>query len=120
MVENERKRPKLGYNFVFAPYASHYIAMLIGDLLLREHKIIDLQDVNHKNFHVIQKSLETNFAEFYKNSCDTLTECLNTLYGNRDISLQQLSATFRRGDLLEILHTKKIYGFILFDYLPLL
>jgi hypothetical protein len=111
MVENERKRLKLGHNFVFTPYASHYIAMLIGDILLKEYKIT-LEGLNHKNFHAVHTSLEKQFAELYKNACDTLTKCLHKLYGNRELSLQQLSATFRRGDLLEILHRYDLFDFL--------
>jgi hypothetical protein len=32
-----------------------------------------------------------------------ISDTLKAFYGDRDISLQQLSATFRRGDLLEML-----------------
>jgi len=36
MVENERKRPSVANPPEFLPYASHYIAMLMGRLLLKE------------------------------------------------------------------------------------
>ncbi|MGB3918341.1 MAG: AIPR family protein [Thiothrix litoralis] len=95
-VESERKAqagqkdsPK------FLPYASHYIAMTIGAMIMG-----DYPDVNHKN---LDKSIEF-FNKFQESiwaiSIGSIKMSLDDLYGERDISLQQLSATFRRGDLL--------------------
>ncbi len=115
MVENERKRPTLKSQYDFITYASHYISMLIGDFLLKANNIT-LDDVNHKNFALLETLLNDEFFDFYENACATLKECLNKLYGDRDISLQQLSATFRRGDLLEILHQHTLFDMLDYQY----
>jgi hypothetical protein len=105
-VENERKRLSCNPTPEFIVYASHYIAMLIGRMLLEKQQIT-LDDLSHRNFKAIKQLLEDNSAIFYKQACDQIAEALIACYGNRAISLQQLSATFRRGDLLEMLKKSK-------------
>lgn len=102
MVENERKRPSVANPPLFLPYASHYIAMLVGEALLKSQGIA-LADISHRNFSALVTHMQQNQVALYQQATDTVREALNNLYGNRDISLQQLSATFRRGDLLEFL-----------------
>lgn len=106
MVENERKRPSVANPPEFLPYASHYIAMLMGRLLLKEQGIC-LSELSHRNFKEVKKRLETNAAELHKQACNGIKQALNVCYGDRHVSLQQLSATFRRGDLLEMLKEDK-------------
>lgn len=98
MVENERKRPTGLYEADFIPYASHYIAMIIGHLLSGE-----IENITHRNFIEAKTFLEDNFKADYKSACEVIEKALFGFYGERDISLQQLSATFRRGDLLEFI-----------------
>lgn len=102
MVENERKRPGTTNPPPFLPYASHYIAMLVGDALM-ENQDIKPNDISHRNFAELAAHLQANQAVLYQMATDNIKAALGNLYGNRDISLQQLSATFRRGDLLEFL-----------------
>ena len=102
MVENERKRPGDANPPTFLPYASHYIAMLVGDSLLKA-KGIPLANISHRNFADLSVLMQLNQATLYQEATARVQAALNNLYGNRDISLQQLSATFRRGDLLEFL-----------------
>lgn len=102
MVENERKRPGDDNPPAFLPYASHYIAMLVGDALLKA-KGISPGDIGHRNFADLVGHLQQHQVTLYQSALARVQEALNHLYGNRDISLQQLSATFRRGDLLEFL-----------------
>ena len=102
-VENTRKR----LAFVpgqppFLPYASHYLAMLIGRALLEEQDIT-LRDVSHRHFHTLLSHFQTHKARYHTQAVADITDALKACYGERDISLQQLSATFRRGDLLEML-----------------
>lgn len=116
-VENERKDrtwQKLGDNYKcgevckyskfqteFLPYASHYLAMLIGRRFLTQEDIS--VSISHKNFRQLLEDFENRKEEYYQTAISQIQQALITCYGNRKISLQQLSATFRRGDLLEIL-----------------
>ena len=101
-VENERKRPKMAEPPDFLPYSSHYIAMLIGRQLL-EDKNISLDEVSHRNVQRLLQAFEDNQAQYHADAIQSLEDALKICYGERDVSLQQLSATFRRGDLLEML-----------------
>ncbi|MCE3606564.1 AIPR family protein [Massilia sp. P8910] len=103
LVENERKRPDDANPPDFLPYASHYIAMLIGDAVLAEN-FISFADIDHRNFATLAAFLQVNENRLYRQSLVKVQDGLNKLYGIREISLQQLSATFRRGDLLEFLN----------------
>lgn len=101
-VENQRKRPKDSNPPEFLPYASHYISMLIGRALLEDQNI-SLKEVSHRNFKTLVQAFENDQGKYHKGAVDTISKALKECYGDRNISLQQLSATFRRGDLLEML-----------------
>jgi len=105
MVENQRKRPSGDSPAEFLPYASHYIAMLVGQLLLNAQNI-HLAQVSHRNFNDLTQLLEINSTNYHQKACERITQALGKCYGDRVISLQQLSATFRRGDLLEMLRVQ--------------
>lgn len=101
IVENERKRPTLDNPPEFLPYAAHYLAMLIGRQLLQSQTLI-ISRVDHRNFRLLAETLLQNKDDYLKNAIEQINDALSALYGERgNISLQQLSATFRRGDLLE-------------------
>lgn len=94
VLENKRE---------FTPYSSCFYAMIIGSQLLHENKI-PLQKITHQNFQDLEQYLEENFGTMYLKSVQILEQAIISLYGSgKNISLQRLSATFRRGDLLEIL-----------------
>ena len=101
-VENERKRPTTETPPEFLPYASHYISMLIGRRLLRAHGTTPDQ-ISHQNVHAILEAFTDHRTHYYADAIESLTNALQECYGARDVSLQQLAATFRRGDLLEML-----------------
>lgn len=101
-VENERKRPSSQTPPAFMPYASHYISMLVGRDLLHDQGV-PLEEVSHRNFPELLKRLQDNEADYHARAVEKVDDALNVCYGKRDISLQQLSATFRRGYLLEML-----------------
>lgn len=101
-VENERKQPSIEPIPEFLPYASHYIAMMFGRRLLRDHSL-EFNEISHRNFPELLQSLETQWKNYYQSARDDVANVLIQCYGKRQISLQQLSATFRRGDLLEML-----------------
>lgn len=87
----------------FTPYASHHIAMLIGRALCAEHQI-DAADISHRNFKDLRTVLAESADRHYALAEESIVAALRHCYGDRPISLQQLSATFRRGDLLEMLN----------------
>lgn len=101
-VENERKRPSEVTAPLFMPYASHYLSMLVGRALLDDGGL-RLEDVTHRHFTQLQERLKNHSVNYHAQAVAKVTEALTQCYGKRDISLQQLSATFRRGDLLEML-----------------
>ena len=101
-VENERKRPTTAQPSAFLPYASHYIAMVIGRALLSDQAIA-LSQVSHRNVHALLRAFEDGQARYHADAIADIERALKACYGDRDVSLQQLSATFRRSDLLEML-----------------
>lgn len=105
-VENKRKRPSADTPPDFLPYASHYLSMLVGRELLHDHGIA-LRDVTHRNFTAILARLQESETEYHARAVQQVSDALKECYGDREISLQQLSATFRRGDLLEMLSAER-------------
>ena len=98
IAENRRKRPE-AQDPDFVRYASCFIAMQMGRRLLGEMKL-HKQDINHQNFQVARQLIEKNTETYFNNSVQDIQQALQNLYGVQEISLQQLSATFRRGDLI--------------------
>lgn len=86
----------------FVPYATHYIAMRMGVVLLAEQGLT-AEQVSHQNIGGLQNYFEQNKKQLYDRALSDIAHALNAFYGSRDVSLQQLAATFRRGDLLEYL-----------------
>jgi hypothetical protein len=105
-VENKRKKPSAKNPPPFLPYASHYLSMLVGRNLLYDQGIA-LTDVSHRNFPELLQRLQDNEVDYHLKAIEQVTEALKTCYGGREVSLQQLSATFRRGDLLEMLGVER-------------
>jgi hypothetical protein len=101
-VENQRKRPAVNNPADFLPYASHYLAMLLARQLLADQQIA-VHDISHRNFQKLLEGFQDNKDGYYQEAISRIEQALKLFYGQRDISLQQLSATFRRGDLLEML-----------------
>lgn len=102
-VENLRKRPEIEDLPTIVPYASHYLAMIIGELLLKNRQKT-LAQVNHLNLNELVQSFDESKSELYMMALEILGRAVVGLYGrpiNEGISLQQLAATFRRGDLME-------------------
>lgn len=101
MAENYRKRPPEDAP-PFARYSGPFLAMLMGEALLNEMNI-KASELSHQNFERALELVETNGSSYLASSVNKLEIALNLLYGDKEISLQQLSATFRRGDLFEYL-----------------
>jgi hypothetical protein len=108
IAENRRRRPEQSDpNFV--RYASCFIAMQMGRRLLRDLGVT-LSGLNHLNFTEAEKLIEQKGKSYFELSLRDVDGALKGLYGDKDISLQQLSATFRRGDLIERLLKIDISG----------
>lgn len=101
-VENERKRPSATSFPAFLPYASHYLAMVMGRMLL-EDNALTTKAISSRNFLELRAGLQQKEATYHLQAIAKIEGALQGLYADRNISLQQLSATFRRGDLLAYL-----------------
>ena len=107
IAENRRRRPDIEDPF-FVRYGSCFIAMQMGRRLLRDLGV-SLSGLSHQNFKEAVRLIEEKGAEYYSESVQDVKNALESLYGcgGKDIldvvSFQQLSATFRRGDLIHTL-----------------
>lgn len=99
IAENRRRRPEQD-DPPFVRYASCFIAMQMGKRLLRDLGV-QLSGLNHRNFAQAGKLVEQNGNNYFDSSLQDVKAALGELYGSKEISLQQLSATFRRGDLIQ-------------------
>ena len=101
--EAMRRRQSEGYP-VFIKYASYFIAMQMGKYMLNDMGI-EISRLNHQNFETAKNLVTTNGEYYFMQALTDVGEALDILYGDiSDISYQQLSATFRRGDLIDILN----------------
>lgn len=99
IAENRRRCPMTDDPF-FVRYASCFIAMQMGRRLLNDLKV-GLDGLDHRNFSAAKQLISTQGDAYFSAAVGDVDVALNTLYGNQPISIQQLSATFRRGDLIE-------------------
>jgi len=106
IAENRRRRPEPN-DPAFVRYASCFIAMQMGRRLLQDLGL-ELSGLNHQNFSKAAQLIEKNRVSYFDSSLHDVDGALKGLYGDKEISLQQLSATFRRGDLIERLLEKNI------------
>lgn len=106
IAENHRKRPTEN-DEVFVRYASCFISMQMGRRLLSQLNIT-LAELNHRNFKITQETIEQYGEQLFLAAAQDIKQSLEELYGGREISMQQLSATFRRGDLIEQLTNIKM------------
>jgi hypothetical protein len=103
IAENRRRRP-LPNDPQFVRYASCFIAMQMGKYL---HNDLNEKPLTHKNFEDAQKLVEQKGVEYFDKAVLDIKAALEKLYENgSQVPLQQLSATFRRGDLIDILSPK--------------
>ncbi len=99
LAENRRKRPEPS-DPEFVRYASCFIAMQMGQRLLRD-MALSVEQMSHHRFQEAEQLIEQNREKYFNDSLQDIQKALDKLYGKHEISLQQLSATFRRGDLIE-------------------
>ncbi len=102
MIENKRQHGT-DKSSPFLPYASQFLAMLVGEELLKQQGI-SLNELNHTNFAKVRSILEQMENKLYSLATNRLKKAIQQVYGNYSkISQQRLAGLFRRGELLEFL-----------------
>lgn len=99
IAENHRRRPH-DNDPLFVRYASCFIAMQMGRRLLKDLGV-PLDRLDHRNFAQARQLIEDQGETYFQSSRQDIDTALKSLYGEQEVSVQQLSATFRRGDLIE-------------------
>ncbi len=99
IAENHRRRPH-DYDPLFVRYASCFIAMQMGRRLLKDLGV-GLDSLDHRNFNQAKQCVDEHGEDYFNASSQDIDTALKALYGDQEVSVQQLSATFRRGDLIE-------------------
>jgi len=105
IAENLRKRAAPDAP-PFLPYASSFIAMLMAEILMAELRC-KTHELDHRNFQQARSLIESKGDYYAHTAIERIQLALKLLYGDAEVSLQRLAATFRRGDLhehLSILH----------------
>ena len=98
IAENHRRRPAPA-DPMFVRYASCFIAMQMGRRLLKDLNL-SLGKLDHGTFATARQLIKERGEDFFNSSVQDVDQALKALYGGQEVSLQQLSATFRRGDLI--------------------
>ena len=83
--------------------------MLMGRYLL-EDMSINLNELNHGTFDRARQMVETSQDTYFKRAEKAISQAILPLLDNRERTLQRLSATFRRADLVEILMEEILTG----------
>lgn len=100
-----RRKKLLDTDKVFVRYASCFLAMQMAQKLSDEKQLGEkLIQLNHRNFADVKATLDANMETYFEMAVQDIDNALSQLYGEsyeNTISLQQLSATFRRADLME-------------------
>jgi len=104
IAENKRKRPPAGAP-EFLRYGSCFLGMLMGKYLLCDMGT-QLDSLDHRNFTQAKDLAEQNGEGYFQKAVTEVQAALSKLYGGQSVSLQRLSVTFRRGDLIEELNTQ--------------
>jgi hypothetical protein len=104
LTESKAKRPPEGAPD-FIRYASCFSAMLMGQYLLQDLGItLDrLDQLDHRRFHEAKALVDARGELYFARATVSIDLALKVLFGPRPISLQRLSALFRRGELLYLL-----------------
>ena len=99
IAENHRKRPT-DDDPVLVRYASCFIAMRMGQHLL--HALgKPLHGLNHQSFEEAKRLVDERAEAYFRTAVTEVEMALQDLYGHKEVSTLQLSATFRRGDLIQ-------------------
>ncbi len=100
-AENRRRRPPPNAPD-FLPYGSRFAAMLVGRYVLEDMEAT-LDQLDHRNFDQARGLLERQAEDYLRRAEDEIGAALEPLFHHRPRTLQRLSATFRRADLVEML-----------------
>ena len=100
-VENRRKRPPPDAPD-FLAYGSRFVAMLLGTYLLTDLGI-ELRQLDHRSFTSAKELLDANADDYVVRAEEQIGEALSSLFNGRERTLQRLSATFRRAELVDML-----------------
>ncbi|NVB40279.1 AIPR family protein [Pseudenhygromyxa sp. WMMC2535] len=98
-ADSRRRRP-LSTDPEHVRYASAFIAMQMGRRILAKIGPVALGALTRQVYERARAELEQRGDEHFDASVLDISSALKSLYGDRSLSLQQLSATFRRGDLI--------------------
>ncbi len=99
VAENHRRRPAED-DLALVRYASCFIAMQMGKRLLKDLNVT-LDGLTHQNFADAVRLIDQKAEDYFAGAVQDVDDALRLLYGGQEVSMQQLSATFRRGDLIE-------------------
>ena len=100
-AENHRKRrPEDAPDFL--AYGSRFIAMLMGRYLLDDMGI-PLERLDHRNFGDARELAHEKAHDYLARAEAQIGDALDPLFSDRERTLQRLSATFRRAELVETL-----------------
>lgn len=99
IAENKRKRPPEGAPD-FLQYASRFIAMLMGEYLLGDLGQ-PLAGLTHRTFADAHMLVEQKGEVYFQRALETIRAKLDEEFATTEPTLQKLSATFRRADLVE-------------------
>ena len=102
-AENRRKRaPNDAPDFL--AYGSRFIATMMGRYLLNDLGIT-LRQLDHRNFDAARDLVDRNSDGYLARAQERIAGALDPLFGGkgRERTLQRLSATFRRADLVDTL-----------------
>lgn len=102
--DNLRRKESLIEQFPHLPYSNYFLSMLIGKLILLDNNLT-LDKLNHTVFNSVINYFENNKEDLFERANSILICALNKYYseGYEKIELRRLSATFRRGDLIELI-----------------
>ncbi|MDR1594400.1 MAG: AIPR family protein [Prevotellaceae bacterium] len=100
----QRKKSSLSEKNPHIPYSNYFMAMFVGKLLLNKLNLT-LEKLTHREFDNAKIYFETNKESLFNEANNKLINALKKLYpdGYENIDKRRLAATFRRGDLLELL-----------------
>jgi len=102
--DNLRRKENLIDDFPHMPYSNLFLSMIIGKLVLKDNGVV-FNKLDHNSFTKIINYFETNKELLFERANNILINALNKYYsdGYQNIELRRLSATFRRGDLIELI-----------------
>ena len=98
-AENRRKRPPDDAPD-FLAYGSRFVAMLMGRYLLADLGI-ELDHLDHRNFVRARELVDRQSQRYLLRAENEIENALALVLSGRDRTLQRLSATFRRADLVD-------------------